>query len=260
MTQLVAQSTKIKTLSDLLASGPVQRQLARALPAHISADKLARIALTQVQRIPKLLDCDQRSFFGALMEAAQLGLQPGILGECWIIPYKGKAQLVPGYRGLAQLAWRSGLVASLGAHAVYEGDDFAFDFGADTLRHVPYGETDPAKLTHAWAFFRTKDLGRVFDVMNRREIERVRERSPSGNDGPWVTDYPEMAKKTVFKRIMKLAPLSVDIQRALELEESMDRGDDQGLAFELPQEPEREVNPPPAEAASPPAASGAEVA
>jgi len=245
VSQLVAKKDQIKTLSDLLTSAPMQAQLKRALPKHIDAGRLARLALTQFQRVPELLQCDRESLLGSIMEAAQLGLEIGVAGQCWILPYKGKAQFICGYRGMAQLAWRSSMVASMTARAVFEGDRFEYDFGADKLSHVPAGSSDPAKLTHAYAILHTTTGGRLWDVMTRSEIEAVRKRSPSASSrfSPWLSDYAEMAKKTVFRRMMKLAPCSVEITRAMELEDAADRGEEQVFGdVAVPEE--RDVTPP----------------
>lgn len=243
MPEIVPMKDKIKQVSDLLSSTAMQRQLARALPRHVTPERLARLALTQIQRVPKLLECDRESFLGAIMESAQLGLEPGVAGQCWILPFKGKATFIAGYRGLAQLAWRSSLVSGLAARAVFEGDHFDYDFGMDRIEHKPGGESDPKKLTHAYSILHTSTGGRLWDVMTREEIEKVRARSPAvaaKRSTPWDTDYAEMAKKTVFKRMMKLAPCSVEIMRAMDLDDDAERGV-QDLHFDLP---ERDVTPP----------------
>lgn len=234
VTQLVKKSDAAAEFGTLLQSPAMLSQLRMALPKTVTPERLARLVLTEVRRIPGLLQCDRSSLLGAVMQAAQLGLEPGVLGQCWIIPYKGKATFVLGYRGAAQLAWRSGMIAGLSSRAVYEGDHFAYDFGGDKIEHVPCGETDPKKITHAWTAVHTTTGGRVWDVMLRREIDAIRARSASGNNGPWVTDFAEMAKKTVFKRNMKLAPCSVELMRAFGLDDAADQGIVQGIDFEVP--------------------------
>lgn len=242
VTQLVKKSDAAAEFGTLLQSPAMLSQLRMALPKTVTPERLARLVLTEVRRIPGLLQCDRSSLLGAVMQAAQLGLEPGVLGQCWIIPYKGKATFVLGYRGAAQLAWRSGMIAGLSSRAVYEGDHFAYDFGSDKIEHIPCGETDPRKLTHAWTAVHTTTGGRVWDVMLRREIDAIRARSASGNDGPWVTDFAEMAKKTVFKRNMKLAPCSVELQQALNMDDAADQGIPQGIDFEVPEAPAIEAN------------------
>lgn len=257
MTQLVKKSDAAQEFGALIQSPAMLSQLRMALPKTVTPERLARLVLTEVRRIPKLLLCDRSSLLGAVMQAAQLGLEPGVLGQCWIIPYKGKATFVLGYRGAAQLAWRSGMIAGLSSRAVYEGDHFAYDFGSDKVEHIPCGETDPKKITHAWTAVHTTTGGRVWDVMLRSEINAIRARSASGNDGPWVTDFAEMAKKTVFKRNMKLAPCSVELQHALGLDDAADQGIPQGIDFEVPEAPAIEASSSPAESPQPAPALGA---
>lgn len=238
-------------------------QLKMALPKHVTPERLARIVMTQLRQTPELLRCTRESLLGSIMGAAQLGLEPGVLGQCWLIPYGKVATLVIGYRGMAQLAWRSGQVASMNARAVFQGDHFMFDFGADKLEHRPFGESDPDKLTHVYAVIHTTQGGRLWDVMTRAEIDRLRDRSQAGKSGPWATDYTEMCKKSVMRRIFKMAPASVEMNRAMELEDAADTGTPQGLDFDIPvdaldAEAIADAVVGPGEPATPPAAQGPE--
>lgn len=239
---------RVKSVQAVLLSKGMQEQLRYALPKHITPERLARIALTQFRRIPKLLDCSRDSFLGALMECAQLGLEPGVLGQAWILPYKGSAQLIVGYRGMVALAWRSSQVSSIQAHEVYEGDKFIWSFGLNpTLVHEPdaEGEQDPEAITHVYAVVQTINHGTLFDVMTRKQVDAVRKRSQSPNNGPWATDFAEMAKKTVLKRLLKLAPLSAEMQRAMQLDEAVDNGDPQQFAVDVDFGPAERIHPEP---------------
>ena len=229
-------TTTPATVVELLQSPKMLAQIRMALPKHITPERLARIALTQLRQTPRLMQCTRESLLGAIMECAQLGLEPGTLGQCWLVPYGKEATFILGYRGMAQLAWRSSLIASISARAVFEGDVFAYDFGSDKIEHQPSGDTDPAKLSHAWAAVHTTNGGRLWDVMTRSEIDKIRTRSAAGKSGPWVTDYAEMAKKTVLRRLFKLAPLSPELQTAMVLDDAADQGISQGLDFDLPEE------------------------
>lgn len=222
--QLTTRDARQKSVLDLIRSPAMLDQLRAALPKHVTPERLVRIVLTEIRRVPKLAECKQQSLLGAIVQAAQLGLEPGVLGQCWIIPFGGEAVFIPGYRGLVQLMWRSNLVRAVSARAVFTGDTFGYDFGEDRIAHTPGGETDPEKLTHAWAAIHTTAGGRIFDVMTREEIERTRRRSRAGTSGPWVTDYAEMAKKTVLRRLAKLAPASVELMTALRLDDEADTG------------------------------------
>ena len=107
MTQLTPATEKKQDVIALITSPKMVEQLRAAPPRHVTPEGLARIVLTEIRRTPKLLGCTQQSLLGSIMQSAQLGLEPGVLGQCWIIPYGTEAVFIPGYRGYAQLAWRS---------------------------------------------------------------------------------------------------------------------------------------------------------
>lgn len=236
MGELVPVEKQVQNFAAFINQPSMMKQLALAVPKHVTAERLARIVLTMVRKTPELLECSRESLLGSIMECAQLGLEPGVLGQAWILPYKGEATLIVGYRGMAQLAWRSSLIASLGARNVYEGDTFDYDYGEDILRHRHNGELDPAKITHAYGFIRTVTGGRLFEVMQRSEIDAIKQRSPAGSrgKGPWATDFPEMSRKSPFRRVFKYGPASAELNRALVIDDAADRGESQGLTWVLP--------------------------
>lgn len=239
MVQLEPASQKQNTVIELLQSSKMLAQIKAALPKHVTAERLARIALTQLRQNPKLMECSQHSLLASIMQCAQLGLEPGTLGQCWLVPYKREATFILGYRGMTQLAWRSSQIKSIATRAVFEGDHFAYDYGEDRIEHRPSGESDPIKLTHVYAMIHTTAGGRLWDVMTRKDVDAIRRRSSASTSGPWVTDYIEMTKKTVLKRLMKIAPLSAEMQTALSLDEAADRGMEQSFDFDL--DPEMKV-------------------
>jgi len=214
-----------------------RRQLEMALPKHLTADRLLRVAMTSIQRTPKLLDCSQKSLLACIMTCAQLGLEPDqFLGQAYLVPFGDTCTLIPGYRGYISLARRSGEVQSVSSQAVYEKDHFILQYGIDEkLEHVPYEPSDKeleekeprGAFKGAYVIFKYKDGSYSYDYMGKSEIDRIRKRSKAANDGPWVTDYAEMAKKTVIKRHAKLAPLSVEFQRAVALEDRAMAGESQ---------------------------------
>lgn len=228
----------IDTVRDLLEKS--KAGLAAALPKHIDAAYLIRVTLTSVQRTPALLECYPLSLLGAVFQAAQLGLIPdGVLGQAYLVPYKNKkkggrleAQLIPGYKGLIALARRSGEVTTIDARVVHKKDHFVYTFGVDPkLEHRPTDDAEPGPVTHVYCVAKLKDGGYQLEVMTRREVEAVRARSKSPNDGPWVTDWDWMAKKTVIKQVCKLLPSSTELQRAIALEERADVDLPQDLAL-----------------------------
>jgi recombination protein RecT len=276
--QLVPFQTRVNNFRGLLEK--LKPQIALALPKHIKAERLARIVLTSVQKTPDLLLCTQESLLGCIIQAAQLGLEPdGMLGHAYLIPYSDRkkggkvCQLIVGYKGMLKLARQSGEIASISAHVVYAKDEFDYSFGLnETLTHrparpplvtiekegqLPWEGPDPewyaGGIVAAYAVAILKDGTKQFDVMGRHDIDAIRDRSKASGDGPWVTDYPEMAKKTVLRRLCKMLPASIELQTAVALDERVDAGVGQELehvidvtATEVPSGAEGEAPPPPA--------------
>jgi recombination protein RecT len=202
-----------KSLAALIEQ--MKPEMARALPKHMSAERMARIATTVLRQTPALTRCTPESFLGALLTASQLGLEPGPLGECYLVPYGQQCQFIPGYRGLVKLALQSPNVSKARARVVYENDEFDYAFGIDEhLTHKPtLGERGAVK--YVYAFVKYTDGGSDFDVMSVEDVEAIRARSKSGKSGPWVTDWEAMALKTVFKRLSKWMPLSSEFATAV---------------------------------------------
>ena len=228
-----ALENKIQSFGRFLQTKNMQAQLRRALPKVVTPERLARIVLTQVRANPDLMLCTQESMLGAVMECAQLGLEPGVLGQAWIIPDGQTANLVVGYQGMCQLAFRSSLVKSITARVVMDGDDVLFDLGAERPSHIMRMEPTEDGMTHAYALVQTTSGGLLWDVMTRAEIDRIRARSKAADDGPWKTDYLAMARKTVVRRVMHLAPQSPELTRVEQLNTAADIGASQGIDFEF---------------------------
>ena len=203
-------------------------QLAAALPPHLSADRLVRVVLTVLQATPALLACDRASLCRAVMTCAQLGLEPdGALGQAYLVPSRGKVQLVPGYHGFIALARNSGEVISINARAVHRNDRFDFAYGlAERLEHVP-AAGERGEITHFYAYAKLKDGGHHFEVMSRAEVDAVRNRTERIEDGAWASGYAEMGKYTVIRRIAKFLPLAV--QKAAALADLYESGKHAGL-------------------------------
>ena len=202
-------------------------EIKRALPRHMSADRMARIAITECRKNPKLMECDPATLFGAFIQCAQVGLELGVLGHAYILPFRNNktkttdVQLIIGYKGMIDLARRSGEIVSFQAHAVYEKDSFEFEYGLDEkLKHVPYSGTDKGALVCVYAIAKLVGGGHQVEVMQKHEIDAIRQQSKSKESGPWATHYEEMAKKTVIRRLFKYLPVSVEIQRAVSLDEA----------------------------------------
>jgi recombination protein RecT len=162
------------------------------------------------------------------MTAAQLGMEPNTpRGQAYLIPYwNSKARCLEcqfqlGYKGLIDLAYRSGDVSVIQAQIVYENDEFSYSFGLEPeLKHVP-APHDRGSATHVYAIFRTKDGGYGFEVMSIDDVrEHAKRYSKAYDSGPWQTNFEEMAKKTVLKRVLKYAPLKSDFVRGIAQDET----------------------------------------
>ena len=222
---------QVATIDDLLKKhGP---EIALALPQLVTPERLLRIALSEVRRNPRLAQCNAASLLGAIFTCAQLGLEPGgALGHCFLIPYRDECQFQIGYKGMIDLARRSGQIQSLSARAVYENDHFEFAYGLhEDLIHRP-AVGHKGEMTHAYAVAVLKDGGVQFEVMDRAELEEVRDgsqgyqtaRKYNKSDTPWISSFEEMCRKTVIRRLFKYLPVSVEVARAANLDEHADRG------------------------------------
>jgi recombination protein RecT len=239
-------------------------QMARQLPKHLSAERLTRIVLTEIRRVPKLAETHRDSLLGAIMACSALGLEPGNgLGHAYLLPFKRNykengqwksrldCQLIIGYRGMIDLARRSGQILSLYAREVHANDEFSYHLGLDEdIKHIPASD-DRGPFTHAYAVAKLRDGGQQFEVMTRADIEKIRQASKSAEDGPWVTHFEEMAKKTVVRRLFKWLPVSIELQRAVTIDEQAEAGKVQDYStfeMEIPQAtalPDYEEVPPP---------------
>ena len=198
----------------------------KAVPEHINANRMARVFLTEIQRNPKLLECTPESLMGSLMLAAQLGLEPGVLGLAHLVPYKNyitkklECQFIYGYRGMAHLAHNSGAVHDITAKVVYENDEFDYEYGTnERIYHKPTDQKK-GKLKYCYAIAKLENGVTHFDVMDRKDIEVIRKKSKA-KSGPWHDeDEPEMWKKSVIKRITKQLPLSIGIRKQLAQDET----------------------------------------
>lgn len=209
----------------------------RAVAArHLAPERMVKVILGAASRTPALLECTPLSIVRASLQAAELGLEPGSsLGEFYLVPFRNRktnemeAQGIPGYRGLIALARRSGEISNLFAEVVYQGDSFEVEFGLDSkLVHKPSwsdGRESAANLMFVYAVARFKDGSYQFAVMSRSQVDGIRRRSKASDSGPWVTDYEEMAKKTVIRRLAKQLPLTVELGRALALEAAAEAGE-----------------------------------
>ena len=219
-----AQGPRRRTILEKLKDQ--QAEIARALPKHMTADRFTLIVLTECKRTPKLLECTESSLLGACMVAAQLGLEPGPLGHCYLVPFKShgtyEVTLIIGYKGIVDLARRSGHIESIVAREVCEHDEFSFSYGLDEqLVHRP-ALSSRGKVIAYYGVARFKDGGHQILVMSPQDVDAYRARSRASS-GPWDTDYDAMAKKTVIRRMAAFLPLSIESAEAVAADESVAR-------------------------------------
>ena len=212
-------------------------QIKSVVASTVTAEKMARIALNELRKndyLAKTALNNPDSFINSVMQASHLGLEiGGALGQAYLVPFKNEVTMIPGYRGLLTLARRSGFITSIKAEMVYENDTFELELGIDTkVVHKPLltGERGKPKLVYMVAHF--TDGGYHFEWMSIEEVNKIRKRSPSGEKGPWVTDYEQMALKTVIRRGWKYLPMSIEMQSADKIEHAADTGKTSNLIID----------------------------
>lgn len=216
-----------KTMTDYIKA--MEGEIKKALPSVITPERFTRMTLSAISVNPTLAQCTPKSFLGAMMTAAQLGLEPNTpLGQAYMIPYKNhgvdECQFQIGYKGLIDLAYRSGEIESIQAQIVYENDKFECQYGLDPkLSHIP-ADKDRGEAVKVYAVFKTKLGGYGFEVMSMndvREFAKKYSRSYDSKYSPWSTNFEEMAKKTVLKKVLKYAPMKSDFVRAVVQDETI---------------------------------------
>ena len=208
-------------------------EIARALPKHVTPDRMARVALTALRTTRDLSECSASSFMASIMTAAQLGLEPNTpLGHLYLIPRRIKGQwqctVQIGYQGYLELARRSGLAKNIYAHAVREGDHFKYTLGlTPTLEHVPSDDQGrlARPITRVYAVCHLKDSDPVFEVLTIGEVEARRARGGAGDGfSPWKTDYEAMVRKTGIRALWRWMPKSAEMQLAEAVENVLEQG------------------------------------
>jgi len=213
---MVKKENKSKTIFDVIQAGA--KQFATALPKHVNSERFVRIAITTIRQNPKLAKCSQESLLGALMVSAQLGLEPGTLGQCYLIPFENKkagtveCQFQIGYKGLIELLRRSGQLSDIYSYTVYENDDFNIEYGLSrTLTHKPnFDERGEIKGFYAVAIL--KDGAKAFEYITKDEVVKHEEKYRKGSykNDVWNKNFEEMSQKTVVKKLLKWLPVSVE--------------------------------------------------
>lgn len=209
-------------------------EMAKALPKHLTPDRMARLALTEFRKNPDLARCSAESIMSSIMRSSQLGLEIGAdLGLAFLVPYGEECQLIIGYQGLVELARRSGMVRDIYAYPVRKGDVFQYKLGLNRdIIHDPAEVQDlkPEAITHVYGVCHMVDGGKHFQVMSRAEVDEIRAQSRTRKGGPWVTHFEAMAIKTVLRKLCKLLPRSAERMQKLAIAASMDEATELGFA------------------------------
>ena len=219
--------TKSMSIADLIKA--MEPEIRKALPEVITPERFTRMALSALNTTPKLRECTQMSFLAALMNAAQLGLEPNTpLGQAYLIPYNNKGvmecQFQIGYKGLIDLSYRNPQMQIISAQAVYENDEFSYELGLNPkLEHRPtLGERGEVRLFYG--LFKLVNGGFAFEVMSKTAMDEYAKEYSKAFDSsfsPWKSNYIGMAKKTVIKQALKYAPLKTDFRKALSNDETI---------------------------------------
>lgn len=219
-----APQGEVKSIQQLITK--MKPQIEKALPSVLTGERFTRMVLTAMSTTPELAQCTPNSFLGAMMQAAQLGVEPNTpLGQAYLIPYRNKGRLECqfqlGYRGLIALANRNGVTVT--AHAVHERDEFTFSYGLDEeLIHKP-ALTDRGEVIAYYATYKTPAGGRGFIVMSKEDVTAHKNKfSKAGSSfSPWNTNFDAMAKKTAIKQVLKYAPMATEFTRAVATDETI---------------------------------------
>lgn len=263
------QNDRTPAKSNLMAMiRSMEGEIRKALPSVLTPERFTCIVFTALSANAQLWQCTPQSFLGAMMQAAQLGLEPNTpLGQAYLIPYRNKGQLECqfqlGYKGLIDLAYRSGEVTDIAAHEVHEHDKFEYELGlTPRLVHVPAMHSRGAVIAY-YAVFHTKSGGYGFQVMSRDDVAafaKKTSRAYESASSPWSKYFDEMAKKTVLKKALKYAPLKTEFSRELLTDETIktsiadsmvDRPDETVVTIDAEQSAAAQPPHPPQQAAQP---------
>lgn len=235
-TEMTTHQKQAVELREYLSKDFVMKQLEMAVPCWLSPDRLLRVVFTSVMQNPKILRCSRESILKCVIQAAQVGLEP-VMGKAALIPYNGECTFQPMYKGLIDLARRSGEITTVTAHVVYSNDEFSVAYGTEEMiSHHPelIGDRgDPIGAYTVWMF---KNGTKSSLFMPKKDIEEIRNKAQAyiygmqnqkksyAQDSPWFTHPMEMWKKTVIKRHSKLQPCSIEFMRAVEIDNSVETG------------------------------------
>lgn len=212
-----------------------ERSIAQLLQEKygIGVEEFYVTCVNAVKKNPKLLQCDPKSLFGAILLSAECGLRPNTPEQhAFIIPYKGEAKFQIGYKGLVEMMYRNPRVQSIYAEAVFDKDEFDYGFGLTPfLNHKPFRGGDRGTLQCVYAVCKLKDAEPIFTVVEKSELDKLRNFSQSSdskyspyNNGADVHHYMEI--KSAIKKLSKLIPKAsvIEISKAIEYDSKFEGG------------------------------------
>ncbi|MGL5123094.1 MAG: recombinase RecT [Fusobacteriaceae bacterium] len=223
----VSQSKK--TIFDVIKAG--KENFALALPKHINSERFIRVALTQIRMNPQLAGCSQESLLGALMTSASLGLEPGVLGQVYLIPFKNsklgtiECQLQISYKGMIEMLRRTKQLKDIYAYPVYSNDEFSIEYGLDrTMTHKP-NFIDRGEVTGFYSVAILNEGIKAFEYMTKSEVIEHETKYRKGNykNSIWDKNFEEMALKTVTKKMLKWLPVSVEVLENMRKEDNIQK-------------------------------------
>lgn len=215
----VKQANKKQGMESML--NMMSEEIKKALPENIKSERFQRIALTAFNGNPELQQCEPISFIAAMMQSAQLGLEPNTpLGQAYLIPYGTQVQFQVGYKGLLDLAHRTGMYKNIQAQTVYENDEFDMELGLNpVLRHKPLTNGERGAVIGYYAVYNLINGGQGFEYMTIDDVKQHKNKYSKAKFSPWVNNFDEMAKKTVLKKVLKYAPMSTELQHTTSIDE-----------------------------------------
>lgn len=216
----VATKPPVEKVESLIRSDKFNQEVCKALPKHLPPDRFVRSVLVAIQKTPKLRQCSVDSIFSACLQLSALGLEANGR-SAHLIPYGTECRPMIDYKGLVEMAYRSGDVLSIHADLICENDLFEYNLG-EIRSHIIDWKAPRGEAYAVYALARMKSGVVASAVMSKDEIETIRKASPGGNGDIWRKHWGEMAKKTVFKRLSKWLPLSADIRDAAAADDDLD--------------------------------------
>ena len=226
---------KLSTIKRFLDNDTFRKQLASLAGQFMKPEDMIRLVMVATSRSPELLNCTPESILRCLMDAAVLKIRPGgVMGRGYLVPRRNKklggameACFDPGWRGLIDIARRSGEIKSIRAHVVYSNEKCHVQFGTDEkIDHEPILDGgDRGEPMFAYAVAEFKDGSTQQEVVSKADLDRIRRVSAAGNGGPWGEWWDEMARKSAVRRLCKYLPYSDDLDRAAHLATKVEAGD-----------------------------------